>query len=69
MKKTPFCHNSETFDYASTPSMGDLLLLFLFCSKNQDLKINKQNLDMIRTIVGDLYTKYYSSIMIFVQHK
>jgi hypothetical protein len=40
-KKTPFCHNSETLDYASTPSMGDVLLLFLFVKKYHGLKINK----------------------------
>jgi hypothetical protein len=45
-----------------------MILLFIFLiQKDHDQRMIKQNLDMIKNIIKDLHTKYYSSIMTFVQ--
>ncbi len=45
------------------------VIFYFFIQEDQDRRMSKQNLNVIRNIAGDLHAKYYSSIMTFVQQK
>ncbi len=59
----------KRFDHKFCLTLIQWVIFFFFIQEDQDRRMSKQNLDMIRNTAGDLHAKYYSSIMKFVQQK